>query len=191
MLSVNMKNNEASIFTGKLTVDVRDDHTVSINGELNVEAAPDGNGYTLSYPDAFGSFALRNKNTPGNIGSTFKSVVGTEYDPYFYKSSDNGLSVDQSTDRAYRRVMSMLPSAWTDPDDNNDIWEAIKKKIRNGDGRQSVYVLVGGIVKGWNNGMYKGVPFGYILRGFVDGKIEAPEPPRPKLATLNRPWWDR
>ena len=167
MLSAHLKDEKARVYAGKLNVEV-DENLITVNEELRVQIAPDGRGYTLDYPDSYGSFALRPKSEPKTM--QYKKTVGVEYDPVYYQNGMNGLTVEESTERAFNKIWYDLHGEGKN--NPKDLKDAIRHMIRNGEGRQAVYALAGGIERDYKDGLYYGVPFSYIFAGFVNGKID-------------------
>jgi hypothetical protein len=94
-------------------------------------------------------------------------------DPHYYMNGMNGLSVPESVERALNRVFHEIWNNFTATDigDINLLREVITTMISEGQGRQAVYALAGGIKKGYVNGYYEGVPLAWVMKGYIDGHI--------------------
>jgi len=96
-----------------------------------------------------------------------------EYDDTPYVNGNTGMTLDASAYEATHKVEQELLGRYGFAiGDFDTFYEAAKNLIRKADnGRQAVYILTGGIVSGYRQGLYKGVPFSYIFAGFVNGDI--------------------
>lgn len=141
-MNVNIKPDKVSIDGGRVVVKAfDDDYSVFVEGAADV------------------SYDMNMETEP-------------THDPHTY-SNNNGLTVYESAERAYHKMLDMLEAENMLEGGADDLWGAIKRIIMDEDtqGRHTVYSLAGGILKGYREGLYAGVPFSYIFLGVVDGKI--------------------
>lgn len=165
-MQVSINQEQVSIDGGKVVV------TSPAPGEYNVKA----NGFA-------------NIETDTGVAAPQSEYVVQEItrDPHYYSGGNNYLSLEDSVERAYDKVVDTyydytddVVSNYEDFGSDDDIENAIRDIIKDPDteGRRSVYKLAGGIVKGYKEGMYRGVPFSTVFEGITRGKIV------PKVDTL-------
>ena len=163
---MNVQVNEQGVnVTGGIDVNVTEER-VSIESDKLV-IAKQGEGFVVRAE----GFATIETNTDR------KPVYPTvKYDPHYYYSGQNGLTLEESTNRAMDRVDDMLDSDFlpelTEYEDNL-VREVVKSIIADEDteGRHTVYTTAGGVLKGMRNGGYAGVPFAWLFKGVVEGWV--------------------
>ena len=154
-----------------MKIEMPDNRTAIIDDGTFVIATDEFGQYTLGTNDS-----LSILSSGGTVNITHEAPEPT-HDPHRYMNGVNGLTVDQSTERAAYRVYHEIWNSFDSQTvgDVNLLRQAVRTMIVEGAGRQAVYSLAGGIKKGVQQGLYTGVPLAFVMKGFVDGYIQLHE----------------
>lgn len=146
-----------------------EENKVTIDDKVVI--TPDGKGYKFTYPGQFVQFTTTSQPLGSEV-DTNNLIAAVEYDENYYSNGHNGLTLNESVNRAFSMVWhQMLPIGGVEDGSTDDIKNTMKAVIREGEGRSEIYKIVGGIKKAYGEGWYKGVPFSVIFENVVNGKI--------------------
>jgi hypothetical protein len=165
-MKVSIQENVVEV-NGGIDVTVTDTEATFDDGKLTVQR--EGGGFRVT-AEGYATIET-DTNTASNQRPT--------YDPHVYSSwTSNGLLFEDSVYRASEKVIEMAndDGIYFNRADLDIIDEKVEDIIADPDteGRHSVYSLAGGILKGFREGDYAGVPFAWVFKGLVEGYIQPP-----------------
>ncbi len=161
---------------------------VTLDGKITVEKVSTGE-YKLDAPSASVEVTAGGSVQDSTPNKSLSNHL--DKDPKWYKTSTNGLTVAQSVDRAFNRILDEIWLEFSGTEvftGGNDLSSSIEKLIRDGKGRDAAYAIAGSIKNGYKEGKYKGIPLSYIFKGIVDGAIKQPEKVTPPAYASNSIW---
>lgn len=86
-------------------------------------------------------------------------------DPHTYDQGENGLTLSEASRKATKRIMQMFRVSALDQELTHylTVYNASTRALVAGADRGFLYRLAGGIVKGFNEGQYRGLPLSVVF----------------------------